>query len=497
MRALPDGGPARLSALRRNRGGHPLPRRRPRRGARRGSRRRSCGLSAAGRTRSGPYTRSPSTHPARRDRRCVTLARMAATLTLADVDLLDHDLFAEQRAVGRLRAAAARGACLPPSRSRAAPGFWCVTRYDDVLTCSATRQTFSSELGGAATIDDLPEDVLAARRNFMETDPPRHTQFRRIFAADFTPRAVRRYERRGCASSSRSAGRSPRARASSRRCTRSRRRSRSACSPASWACATSTCRAWSSSATGCSSTPSPSTSASSRSQGERRRGPLPAVREPLGGGALRARARVLRRPPREHPRDDVLSLIANGRARRLPALRPRSRQHVRDPRRRRQRDDTSGDRLGSARVRAQPRAVASCCATSRELVPSAVEEVLRYAHPVWHFRRTATRDTELRGVPIAAGDKVVVWFARREPRPRRLPRPAPLRRPAGAERARDVRARRPALLPRRAPRPARADGAARGARAARRAHRARRRARAAALELHERPQAPPAPPRSG
>ena len=31
------------------------------------------------------------------------------------------------------------------------------------------------------------------------------------------------------------------------------------------------------------------------------------------------------------------------------------------------------------------------------LVPSAIEEIVRYASPVIHFRRTATRDTELRG----------------------------------------------------------------------------------------------------
>jgi len=41
----------------------------------------------------------------------------------------------------------------------------------------------------------------------------------------------------------------------------------------------------------------------------------------------------------------------------------------------------------------------------------AVEEFLRYASPVYHFRRTATRDTELGGRSIKAGDKVVVWFA--------------------------------------------------------------------------------------
>lgn len=41
----------------------------------------------------------------------------------------------------------------------------------------------------------------------------------------------------------------------------------------------------------------------------------------------------------------------------------------------------------------------------------AVEEFLRFASPVYHFRRTATKDTELGGRTIKAGDKVVVWFA--------------------------------------------------------------------------------------
>ncbi len=46
-----------------------------------------------------------------------------------------------------------------------------------------------------------------------------------------------------------------------------------------------------------------------------------------------------------------------------------------------------------------------------ELIPGAVEEFLRWASPVYHFRRTATHDTELRGKSIKAGDKVVTWFA--------------------------------------------------------------------------------------
>lgn len=46
-----------------------------------------------------------------------------------------------------------------------------------------------------------------------------------------------------------------------------------------------------------------------------------------------------------------------------------------------------------------------------ELIPWAVEEFLRYASPIYHFRRTARHDTVLNGKNIKAGDKVVVWFA--------------------------------------------------------------------------------------
>jgi len=41
----------------------------------------------------------------------------------------------------------------------------------------------------------------------------------------------------------------------------------------------------------------------------------------------------------------------------------------------------------------------------------AVEEFLRYASPVYHFRRTATRDAEINGVKVKEGQKVVPFFA--------------------------------------------------------------------------------------
>ncbi len=52
-----------------------------------------------------------------------------------------------------------------------------------------------------------------------------------------------------------------------------------------------------------------------------------------------------------------------------------------------------------ARLRADP-----------SLMPAAVEEMLRWVTPVMYFRRTATRDTEIRGQKIRAGDKVTIWY---------------------------------------------------------------------------------------
>ncbi|HEX7096027.1 MAG TPA: cytochrome P450, partial [Acidimicrobiales bacterium] len=43
-------------------------------------------------------------------------------------------------------------------------------------------------------------------------------------------------------------------------------------------------------------------------------------------------------------------------------------------------------------------------------IPTAVEEMLRWVTPVHYFRRTATRDIELRGKTIREGDRVVLHY---------------------------------------------------------------------------------------
>jgi cytochrome P450 len=44
------------------------------------------------------------------------------------------------------------------------------------------------------------------------------------------------------------------------------------------------------------------------------------------------------------------------------------------------------------------------------LLATATEEMIRWASPVLFFGRTATRDVELGGAEIAAGDRVVMWY---------------------------------------------------------------------------------------
>jgi cholest-4-en-3-one 26-monooxygenase len=48
---------------------------------------------------------------------------------------------------------------------------------------------------------------------------------------------------------------------------------------------------------------------------------------------------------------------------------------------------------------------------SQQKIERAIEEILRWSSPVQYFRRTATRDIELRGKKIREGDWVVLWYA--------------------------------------------------------------------------------------
>ncbi len=72
-------------------------------------------------------------------------------------------------------------------------GFWAVTRHGDVKEVSKTPEVFSSGIGHS-NLWDLEADALEARRSIIDTDAPDHTRLRRLVAKAFTPRNIRVWE---------------------------------------------------------------------------------------------------------------------------------------------------------------------------------------------------------------------------------------------------------------------------------------------------------------
>lgn len=68
------------------------------------------------------------------------------------------------------------------------PGFWAVTRYDDIVALSSDRRLSSS--GGRTTTGERREPGSVAADILVVTDPPRHTQLRALVNKVFTPRVV-------------------------------------------------------------------------------------------------------------------------------------------------------------------------------------------------------------------------------------------------------------------------------------------------------------------
>lgn len=72
-------------------------------------------------------------------------------------------------------------------------GFWAITKYSDVVQVSKDFRTFSSEKG-AVYLEEMTPDQMAARRSMLETDPPEHGCLRRLISRDFTPKGVAKWE---------------------------------------------------------------------------------------------------------------------------------------------------------------------------------------------------------------------------------------------------------------------------------------------------------------
>jgi cholest-4-en-3-one 26-monooxygenase len=73
------------------------------------------------------------------------------------------------------------------------PGYWAITKYDDIVRISSDPKVFSSKLG--SNIKDYdPEDLSQIQLLMINMDPPQHHQFRRLVRMGFTPRMVKAME---------------------------------------------------------------------------------------------------------------------------------------------------------------------------------------------------------------------------------------------------------------------------------------------------------------
>jgi cytochrome P450 len=72
-------------------------------------------------------------------------------------------------------------------------GYWSVTRPDDIHTVSRDWRTYSSELGGVTAVSDVfPIELMRAM--FIGMDPPKHDRLKMLFQAGFTPRRIAAHE---------------------------------------------------------------------------------------------------------------------------------------------------------------------------------------------------------------------------------------------------------------------------------------------------------------
>lgn len=284
-------------------------------------------------------------------------------------------------------------------------GFWAVTTYDDLIAVHMDWETYSSEIG-AVSLEELDEEQLSIRKTMLETDPPRHRELRNICNKRFSARGVLKYEE-----FIRDVARTVLDRALEMRefdfvLEISKEL------PIRFLCAIFTVPQkdapmlieWGDAMIG-NQDPEYSAAVVDKEDTDEYRF-LP-FRSPTALKVFEyaARQRDLRL---DEPQDDTITALTMAQSEGILNERElfnyfsllmiagnETTRHT----------ITSGmlalmenpDQM--RRLKEDP-----------SLMPSAVEEILRWATPVMHFRRTATRDTELRGVRIRQGDKVVTWY---------------------------------------------------------------------------------------
>lgn len=137
-----------------------------------------------------------STHtPLTNERLFVYLPVMEA----ADINLFDPDNYAaggpphEQFRWLRTHAPVFRHA-LPTTGRYGKDPVWAITRYRDIERISLNQKLFSSARTGVILREFSPEEYENVKGHLINMDPPQHSKFRKILSAGFTPKMLRNLE---------------------------------------------------------------------------------------------------------------------------------------------------------------------------------------------------------------------------------------------------------------------------------------------------------------
>jgi cytochrome P450 len=276
------------------------------------------------------------------------------------------------------------------------PGYWSVTRPEDIHTVSRDWQTFSSERGGITSVGVFPLELIQSM--FIGMDPPRHDRLKMLFQAGFTPRRIAAHE--------------PRIRAivvdvldrldGRERCDLVREVAQPIVSrvigsfmgvppedDADWARLMNSVLAV--------ADPDLSPRGVDTLRGE----DIP---------ELFARCRRLIAERRERPTDDLTSVLVHAE---VEGHRLEEQEIVMGVflLMAAGNDSTKATYCSGMRALLEHPEQRALLIEDPSLIPGAVEESLRMFPAFAHFARTATRDTELAGRPIREGERVVMWYA--------------------------------------------------------------------------------------
>lgn len=314
------------------------------------------------------------------------------------IDLSDHDQFVDSvphAAFAKLRR---EDPVHWNQEADGGRGFWAVTRYEDIRAVHRNPEVFSSEIGGTS-LEDLEPEHIEARKSMIDTDPPRHDELRALVNRRFTPKAVGVWEE-----------------------------------PVRKVVAQVLDEALP-------------------------KGEFDFVREISSEIPMQVFAEILGVPQEERREiieigdrllgnaDPEYAVEPDDAHRSLPFSSPAALdmfafgRRIADERRQSPREDIMSDLVRAGLTQREMDVYFVLLATAGnettrhtishglvalieypeqarllrsrydELGRSATEEMLRWATPVHHFRRTARVDTELRGTQIRAGDKVTTWFS--------------------------------------------------------------------------------------